>query len=78
MGKGGMALQRVGGDREPPLQRLGHLRVRHQRRQIFRPQGEEAARQIVFLVDRSRHYPRPLPRTVVFDEADEAIRCIVA
>ncbi len=52
--------QRTGGCSEPAAQRLRHLRIGSQRRQILRPQGEKTARQIVFLAHR-RHY-RALPR----------------
>jgi hypothetical protein len=76
--------QRTGGGAEPLAQRLGHLRIGNQGRQILRPQGEKAARQIVFLAHRRQYraYPRSrqhrLEHGVVFDEAMGKNRCIVA
>jgi len=36
--------QRMGGNGEPLAQRLGHLRIGNQGRQILRPQGKKAPR----------------------------------
>jgi len=74
----------MGGDRKPLAQRLGHLRIGNQGRQILRPQGKKAARQIVFLAHRRQYraYPRSRQHCwghgIVFDEAMGKIRCIVA
>jgi hypothetical protein len=72
------ALQRTRGDREPAAQRLGHLRIGNQRRQIFRPQGEKTVRQIVFLAHRRQYTRYPRQHRFAFDEADRENRCIVA
>jgi hypothetical protein len=76
--------ERSAGDGKPMAQHLGHLRIGNERRQILRPEGKKAARQIVFLAHR-RHY-RGYPRSRqhrfwearVFDEAVGTNRCIVA
>jgi hypothetical protein len=74
----------LAGELNPALQQLGGLRVGNERRQVFRPQGEIAARQVVGIVHFAdytatrRHAPSPrrVPRAI--DEAKRRNRCIVA
>jgi hypothetical protein len=65
-------------------QLLRGLWIGRQRRQVFGPQREKAARQLVCLAH-PRHYTAPdraaqraAPRRAAFDAADPKFRCIVA
>jgi hypothetical protein len=48
-------LRKLAGERDPALQQRGGLWVGEERRQVIRPQGEIAARQLVGIVH-CRHY----------------------